>query len=159
MTNIPHCCLPSPTDRWLGGPLPRQQPNQTHPHPLAINLCSTSDAITGSIPQSDAANGNPPDPSNRLNNFILYSYWSRSSLSFAITNLFFSIHCFSFHKALRLTSVLCHRPTPSHITGHCPSDTYRNHTKPAQNYTSLCDANAEHNPSSLYPCNALPNWT
>ena len=39
--------LRTPTDRRLGGPLPRQQPNQTHPHPLAINLCSTSDAING----------------------------------------------------------------------------------------------------------------
>ena len=39
--------LRTPTDRWLGGPLPRQQPNQTHPHPLAINLCSTSDVLNG----------------------------------------------------------------------------------------------------------------
>ena len=31
--------LRTPTDRWLGGPLPRQQPNRTHPHPLAMNLC------------------------------------------------------------------------------------------------------------------------
>ena len=39
--------LRTPTDRWLGGPLPRQQPNQTHPHPLAENLYSKSDAIVG----------------------------------------------------------------------------------------------------------------
>ena len=31
--------LRTPTDRSLGGPLPRRQANQTHPHPLAINLC------------------------------------------------------------------------------------------------------------------------
>ena len=31
--------LRTPTDRGLGGPLPRQQPNQTHPHPIAVNLC------------------------------------------------------------------------------------------------------------------------
>ena len=30
--------LRTPTDRWLGGPLPRLLPNQTHPHPLAVNL-------------------------------------------------------------------------------------------------------------------------
>ena len=39
--------LRTPTDRWLGGPLPRQQPNQTHPHPLAVNLCSSSDVLIG----------------------------------------------------------------------------------------------------------------
>ena len=39
--------LRTPTDRRLGGPLPRQQPNQTHPHPLAINLCSNSNALIG----------------------------------------------------------------------------------------------------------------
>ena len=39
--------LRTPTDRCLGGPLPRQQANQTHPHPLAVNLCSKSDAIFG----------------------------------------------------------------------------------------------------------------
>ena len=39
--------LRTPTDRRLGGPLPRQQPNQTHPHPLAINLCSSSDVLIG----------------------------------------------------------------------------------------------------------------
>ena len=37
--------LRTPTDRRLGGPLPRRLPNQTHPHPLAVNLCFTSDAI------------------------------------------------------------------------------------------------------------------
>ena len=31
--------LRTPTDRRLGGPLPRLLPNQTHPHPLAVNLC------------------------------------------------------------------------------------------------------------------------
>ena len=36
--------LRTPTDRWPGGPLPRLLPNQTHPHPLAINLCFTLDA-------------------------------------------------------------------------------------------------------------------
>ena len=62
LTNIPHCCLPqefgpclssnvgdlplrTPTDRRLGGPLPRQQANQTHPHPLPENLCFISDAV------------------------------------------------------------------------------------------------------------------
>ena len=30
--------LRTPTDRRLGGPLPRLLPNQTHPHPLAVNL-------------------------------------------------------------------------------------------------------------------------
>ena len=39
--------LRTPTDRRLGGPLPRRQANQTHPHPLAMNLCSKSDAIIG----------------------------------------------------------------------------------------------------------------
>ena len=55
LPNIPHCCLPqesgpclspnvagqplSPaTDRRLGGPLPRQQANQTRGHLRAINL-------------------------------------------------------------------------------------------------------------------------
>ena len=35
--------LRTPTDRGLGGPLPRRQPNQTHPHPIAMNLCLTLD--------------------------------------------------------------------------------------------------------------------
>ena len=39
--------LRTPTDRRLGGPLPRLLPNQTHPHPLAINLYSISDAFLG----------------------------------------------------------------------------------------------------------------
>ena len=39
--------LRTPTDRWLGGPLPRRLPNQTHPHPIAVNLCSESDVILG----------------------------------------------------------------------------------------------------------------
>ena len=29
--------LRTPTDRRLGGPLPRQQANQTHPHPIPPN--------------------------------------------------------------------------------------------------------------------------
>ena len=37
--------LRTPTDRCLGGPLPRQQANQTHPHPLPINLYFKSDAV------------------------------------------------------------------------------------------------------------------
>ena len=37
--------LRTPTDRRLGGPLPRQQPNRTHPHPLARKLCSISDVL------------------------------------------------------------------------------------------------------------------
>ena len=37
--------LRTPTDRRLGGPLPRQQANQTHPHPLPINLYFKSDAV------------------------------------------------------------------------------------------------------------------
>ena len=37
--------LRTPTDRWLGGPLPRRLPNQTHPHPLAASLCFISDAL------------------------------------------------------------------------------------------------------------------
>ena len=37
--------LRTPTDRRLGGPLPRRQANQTHPHPLAASLCFPSDAI------------------------------------------------------------------------------------------------------------------
>ena len=37
--------LRTPTDRGLGGPLPRQQPNQTHPHPLAVNLWYKSDVL------------------------------------------------------------------------------------------------------------------
>ena len=39
--------LRTPTDRRLGGPLPRRLPNQTHPHPLAINLCSILDVCIG----------------------------------------------------------------------------------------------------------------
>ena len=39
--------LRTPTDRRLGGPLPRQQANQTHPHRIAINLCSSSDVLIG----------------------------------------------------------------------------------------------------------------
>ncbi len=35
------------TDRCLGGPLPRRQANQTHPHRIAINLCSSSDVLIG----------------------------------------------------------------------------------------------------------------
>ena len=30
--------LRTPTDRRPGGPLPRLLPNQTHPHPIAVNL-------------------------------------------------------------------------------------------------------------------------
>ena len=37
--------LRTPTDRCLGEPLPHQQANQTHPHPLPINLLFISDAI------------------------------------------------------------------------------------------------------------------
>ena len=37
--------LRTPTDRCPGGPLPRRQANQTHPHPIAENLCFTSDAV------------------------------------------------------------------------------------------------------------------
>ena len=37
--------LRTPTDRRLGGPLPRRLPNQTHPHPIAINLCFISDVL------------------------------------------------------------------------------------------------------------------
>ena len=37
--------LRTPTDRRLGGPLPRLLPNQTHPHPLPMNLWSSSHAI------------------------------------------------------------------------------------------------------------------
>ena len=37
--------LRTPTDRSLGGPLPRRQANQTHPHPLAASLCFISDVI------------------------------------------------------------------------------------------------------------------
>ena len=37
--------LRTPTDRRLGGPLPRQQPNRTHPHPLAMNLWYSSDVL------------------------------------------------------------------------------------------------------------------
>ena len=39
--------LRTPTDRRPGGPLPRLLPNRTHPHPLAVNLYSNSDAIIG----------------------------------------------------------------------------------------------------------------
>ena len=39
--------LRTPTDRWPGGPLPRLQPNQTHPHPIAVNLYSKLDACFG----------------------------------------------------------------------------------------------------------------
>ena len=39
--------LRTPTDRWLGGPLPRRLPNQTHPHPAAVNLYSSLDACKG----------------------------------------------------------------------------------------------------------------
>ena len=39
--------LRTPTDRRPGGPLPRLLPNQTHPHPLAMNLCSSSDVLIG----------------------------------------------------------------------------------------------------------------
>ena len=35
--------LRTPTDRSLGGPLPRQQANQTHPHPSPPNLWSSFD--------------------------------------------------------------------------------------------------------------------
>ena len=37
--------LRTPTDRCLGGPLPRRQANQTHPHPLAVNLWFSSDVL------------------------------------------------------------------------------------------------------------------
>ena len=37
--------LRTPTDRGLGGPLPRRLPNQTHPHPLAVNLWFISDVL------------------------------------------------------------------------------------------------------------------
>ena len=37
--------LRTPTDRWLGGPLPRRLPNRTHPHPLAMNLWYKSDVL------------------------------------------------------------------------------------------------------------------
>ena len=37
--------LRTPTDRGLGGPLPRQQPNQTHPHRKAVNLYCNSDVL------------------------------------------------------------------------------------------------------------------
>ena len=37
--------LRTPTDRRLGGPLPRRLPNQTHPHPLATSLCFISDVL------------------------------------------------------------------------------------------------------------------
>ena len=37
--------LRTPTDRCLGGPLPRRQANQTHPHPLAMNLWYSSDVL------------------------------------------------------------------------------------------------------------------
>ena len=39
--------LRTPTDRRLGGPLPRRLANQTHPHPVPMNLCSSSDALEG----------------------------------------------------------------------------------------------------------------
>ena len=39
--------LRTPTDRRLGGPLPRRLPNQTHPHPSAVNLSSSSDVLIG----------------------------------------------------------------------------------------------------------------
>ena len=39
--------LRTPTDRRPGGPLPRLQPNQTHPHPIAMNLSSRSDVLSG----------------------------------------------------------------------------------------------------------------
>ena len=39
--------LRTPTDRRPGGPLPRLLPNQTHPHPIAINLCSNLDVCIG----------------------------------------------------------------------------------------------------------------
>ena len=37
--------LRTPKDRGPGGPLPRLLPNPTHPHPKAMNLYSSSDAI------------------------------------------------------------------------------------------------------------------
>ena len=37
--------LRTPTDRCLGGPLPRQQANQTHPHPMAAGLSPDSDVL------------------------------------------------------------------------------------------------------------------
>ena len=37
--------LRTPTDRRLGGPLPRRLPNQTHPHPPAVNLWYSSDVL------------------------------------------------------------------------------------------------------------------
>ena len=39
--------LRTPTDRRPGGPLPRRLANQTHPHPLAMNLYSKLDACFG----------------------------------------------------------------------------------------------------------------
>ena len=38
--------LRTPTDRCLGGPLPRQQANRTHPHPSPINLYSQRHAAS-----------------------------------------------------------------------------------------------------------------
>ena len=37
--------LRTPTDRRLGGPLPRLLPNRTHPHPSPINLYSIKDVL------------------------------------------------------------------------------------------------------------------
>ena len=37
-SNVGDLPLRTPTHRRLGGPLPRQQANGTHPHPLPINL-------------------------------------------------------------------------------------------------------------------------
>ena len=39
--------LRAPTDRRLGGPLPRQQANRTHPHPSPMNLYSPRDVPRG----------------------------------------------------------------------------------------------------------------
>ena len=40
----------------------------------AIGYGSISEAMTGSIPQSEAANGNPPEPSKRESNLLIFPH-------------------------------------------------------------------------------------
>ena len=83
MCNIPHCCLPqesgpclSPnvagrplrpaTDRSLGGPLPRQQANQTRAHPVLPELSPQGHAAPREYAVLAAVSGCCPPVRGRL---------------------------------------------------------------------------------------------
>ena len=83
MCNIPHCCLPqesgpclSPnvagrplrpaTDRRLGGPLPRQQANQTRAHPVPPEFSARNHAVPCAYAVLAAVSGCCPPVRGRL---------------------------------------------------------------------------------------------